>query len=56
MKSENLSESEKRYIEKMIHEVSEFDAGMALNKLSYSLNNYYRKKVIIHRIFYNCKK
>lgn len=45
--SDKISESEKNYIKKMSLEVSEFDAGMALNKLAYSLSNYYGKNVII---------
>ena len=47
IESDKISESEKIYIKKMISEVSEFDAGTALNKLAYSLSNHYGKKVII---------
>ena len=47
MESDKISESEKLYIKKMINEVSEFDAGMALNRLSYLLSKYHGLKTII---------
>lgn len=47
LEGDKLSENEKIYVNKMIYEVSEFDAGMALNKLTYLLSKYYEKKVII---------
>ena len=45
--SESLSSSEKRYFERMVSEMSEEDAPMALYQLSDYLCRYYGKKVII---------
>ena len=47
IESDKISENEKNYIKKMVCEVNEFDAGMALHKLSYLLSKYYGKKAII---------
>ena len=45
--SDKLSKYEKAYIEKMLFEVNEFDAGMSLHHLSDFLYRYYGKKTII---------
>lgn len=45
--SESLSSSEKRYFERMVSEMSEEDAPMALYQLSDYLCRYYGKKVVI---------
>ena len=45
--SEKLSENEQAYVAKMCKEMTEFDAGTALHKLSQYLCRHYGKKVII---------
>ena len=45
--SDKLSESEQAYVKKMVREMSAFDAGFSLHKLSEYLCRYYGEKVII---------
>ena len=47
LESDKLSKYEKAYIEKMLCEVSEFDATMALHQLSDFLYRHYGKKTIV---------
>ena len=47
LESDKLSKYEKAYIEKMLCDVSEFDASMALHQLSDFLYRHYGKKTII---------
>lgn len=47
LESDKLSKYEKTYMEKMLNEVTEFDAGMALHQLSDFLYKHYGKKTII---------